>query len=377
MVDSLRLLKEFKKLTSFDSESYNEQEIAGYLFRKLEDLGLSVKMDDAGNRLRKKAGYTEGPAFGNIYGLLEGNTGGEPVLFCAHMDTVSPGKGKMPVFHPDGRVTSDGTTVLGADDTTGIAAILEALTVIKENALSHPDIEVVFFVAEEPYCRGSSVFDYSLIRSKQAYVFDLDGKIGTIANRAPSIISFKVMIEGKSAHAGFEPENGISSILVAALAISGLETGRIDCETTANIGLIKGGTGRNIVPGSTVVEGEVRSLNASKARALIKKYRSGFAAAAEKFGAKIIFEAEEMISAYSVSKNAQVIKRYEKALKELGYGPAELITTFGGSDNNSLNRHGIEGIVVSNAMNNVHTTGEYFFTGELVKSAEIAVRLML
>ncbi|MCR5330781.1 MAG: M20/M25/M40 family metallo-hydrolase [Lachnospiraceae bacterium] len=377
MIDNLRLIDEFRTLASFDSESFNENEIAGYLYRKLVDLGLSVKTDDAGSRLRKNAGYDEGPAFGNIYGLLEGNTDGEPVLFCAHMDTVSPGKGKKPVFHPDGRVTSDGKTVLGADDATGIAAILEALKVIREYNLAHTDIEVVFFVAEEPYCRGSSIFDYSWIRSKQAYVFDLDGKVGTIANRAPSIISFGARIEGKSAHAGFEPEKGISSIMAAALAISNIKSGRIDHETTANIGLISGGTGRNTVPESTCVEGEVRSLDAEKAHSVIETIRSEFLSAAQLYGAKVIFEAEEMISAYHVDETSPVIKRYEAVMKELGYGPATIVTTFGGSDNNSLNRHGIEGIVVSNAMNNVHTTGEFFYTEELIKSAGIALKLML
>ena len=240
----------------------------------------------------------------------------------------------------------------------------------------HPDIEVVFFVAEEPYCQGSSVFDFSRIRAKEAYVFDLEGSIGTAANRAPSIIRFKVKLEGKSAHAGFEPEKGISSIMIAANAISKLKLGRIDRETTMNIGLISGGTGRNIVPRDTVVEGEIRSLDPVKARDMVGKVREKFVSAAQKAGAEAFFEAEEMISAYSVSKASPVIKRYRKALRELGYGPAKIITTFGGSDNNRLNKHGIDGIVVSNAMNNVHTTGEFFFADELEKSAEIAVKLM-
>ena len=359
MVDPKRLLDEFVTLASFDSESFHEEEIAGYLQNKLGSLGLEVNMDDTGN----------------IYAFLKGNSEGELVLFSAHMDTVAPGKGKKVIIHPDGKVTSDGTTVLGADDATGIAAILEALTVIRESDLPHPDIETVFFVAEEPYCRGSSAFDHSKIKSRFAYVFDLDGAVGTIANRAPSIISFKAVIEGKSAHAGFEPENGISAVAVAALAVSRMKLGRIDAETTANIGLINGGTGRNIVPGRAVVEGEVRSLDGGKANSLIETIAAEFRTAAQEYGAQVIFEAEEMISAYCVDEASEVIRKYKKALESLEYGPARIVTTFGGSDNNSLNKHGIEGIVVSNAMHNVHTTSEFFYVDEFVKSAEIAIKL--
>ena len=360
MVDSDRMLNEFKILASFDSESFHEEEIAAYLYEKLFSAGLKIKKDAAGN----------------IYGFLKGNTEGESLLFSAHMDTVAPGKGKKVIFHEDGKVSSDKTTILGADDITGIVTILEALTVTIENNLPHPDIEVVFFTAEEPYCRGSSKFDFSQIRSKTAYVFDLDGKVGTIANAAPSIVQFELEITGKSAHAGFEPEKGISAISVAAGAISRIKTGRIDEETTANIGLISGGTGRNTVPGTVKVEGEVRSLNAEKAETVVEKIRDSFITACESFEAGLDFDSREMIRAYHINEEAPVVRRYERALESLGYGPARIITTFGGSDANVLNSHGISSIVVSNAMNSVHTTDEYFYMNELIKSAQIAVKLM-
>lgn len=371
MINRKRLTDEFSRLAAFDSESFHEKETAGYLFEKLRSLGLDVTRDDAGKLIGS------GPeGAGNIYGFLKGNSEGESLLFSAHMDTVSPGKGKKPVFHEDGTVTSDGTTVLGADDITGIAAILELLQVIQEDGLSHPDIEVVFFVAEEPYGRGSSVFDYLKIRSKTAYVLDLDGPVGTIANRAPTILQFRAEVTGKSAHAGFEPEKGISAIAALSKAVSELKLGRIDEETTANVGTIGGGTGKNIVPGSAYAEGEVRSLSDEKAWDLAEEIGKTFTKAAEEQGAKVAFTAKEMVHAYSVEEDAPVIKRYAKAMEGLGFGKPRIITTFGGSDNNNLSLHGISGIVVANAMNHVHTTQEYFSLDELEKSTEILLKLL-
>jgi len=370
MVNQKRLLDEFVTLAMFDSESLHEKSISMYLYDKLVGLGLEVYMDKAGSLIADSDDSS-----GNIYGILKGDLEGEPILFSAHMDTVSPGKGKKVVVHRDGKVTSDGTSVLGADDITGIVAILEMLTVIKEEGLPHPDIEVTFFIAEEMYCKGSSVFDYSRIKSKHAYTLDLDGKIGRIANSAPSIIQFEVSIEGKSAHAGFEPENGISAIMIASQAISGLKLGRVDAQTTVNIGTITGGTGKNIVPGHVMVQGEVRSLDRDAALSAVERIKSKFEGAAIQCGAKAFFTSEEMVRAYKVDENSFVIQRYAEALNTLGLGKPEIITSFGGSDNNNFCQHGIEGVVIANAMNNVHTVNEYFYIEDLVRSSEIVLRL--
>lgn len=388
MINRNRVLEQFRTLAAFDSESFSEQKIAAYLERKLRELGLFVIQDDAGEKLlheRKadgqkaggKSGPAEGKTFGNLYGRLEGTVPGAAVLFSAHMDTVAPGKQKKVVEHADGKITSDGTTVLGADDLTGIAAILEALTVIRENHLPHREIEVLFTVAEEPYCRGASVFDFSKLHAKTAYVLDLDGPIGTVANAAPSIVQFRVEIKGKSAHAGFEPEKGVSAIAVAAEAISRLQLGRVDEFSTVNIGTIHGGTGKNVVPELAVVEGEIRSSKAEGAERILEKVRQTFLEAALGVGATASVLADEMVSAYHVCEEAEVIRRYEEVLKSLGYGEVTVVQTFGGSDNNALNQHGIEGIVISNGMHQVHTTQEYFYLEELKKSAEIVVGLAL
>jgi tripeptide aminopeptidase len=370
MINRQRMTEGFKILAAFDSESFHEKDIAEYLFGKLTELGLKVHRDDPG------AFTDSADAVGNIYAFLKGNTDGESILFAAHMDTVAPGKGKRPVICDDGRVTGDGTTVLGADDITGIVSILELLTVIKEDELPHPDIEVVFFAAEEPYCRGSAAFDFSLIKSKQAYILDLEGPVGRAANRAPSIVQFTAEVRGRSAHAGFEPEKGISAIVAASRAIAALKLGRVDGQTTANIGLFNGGTGKNIVPGNALVSGEVRSLSHERALEVVKEIGECFSREAAVEGAEVVFKTEEMIRAYHVPENAEAVQRYKRAVISLGFGEPELVTTFGGSDNNSFNLHDIPGIVISNAMNRVHTTEEYFYLDELVKSAEILLALI-
>lgn len=370
MINKARMLDEFRRLSSFDSESFKERDIKNYLEEKLRSLGLEVESDSVGKIIGDNP-----KCAGNIYGFLKGNKKGNPILFSSHMDTVSPGVGKKMVVNGD-TVTSDGTTVLGSDDITGLVSILEALEVIKEDNIAHPDIEVIFFVAEEPYCRGSSHFDFSKVKSKTAYVLDLSGEVGVAATRAPSIIYFRLEVKGRAAHAGFEPEKGISAIEVAAAAISRLKLGRIDDITTANIGIIKGGNGINIIPDNLYLEGEVRSLVHQNALGVLNSIKETFEGVSMKFGAAVSINVEERIHAYNIDLDSDVVKRYDEALKSLNYGKAKYITTFGGSDNNVLNLHGIKGIVISNAMNDVHTTNEYFSIKEFVKSANITLKLM-
>lgn len=369
MVNKNRIINEFIKLNSFDSESFKELDISLYLFDKLKSLGLEVEIDNAGHILNENPKAT-----GNIYGFLKGTKPGDSILLSSHMDTVSPSIGKKVVI--DGNIVkSAGNTVLGADDLTGIVSILEALTLIKENKIPHPDIEVVFFIAEEPYCRGSSQFDFSKIKSKIAYVFDLDGPVGGAAISAPSIIQFEAKVNGKSAHAGFEPEKGVSAIVALSKGISKLRLGRLDKDSTANVGTINGGTGKNVVPGEARITGEVRSMSSSKALEIIDEIRNILDSEAKVSGASIEFKYEEMIKAYKIYDDEEVIKRYRKALEELNINPI-FKETFGGSDNNSFNKHGIKGIVVANAMNLVHTTSEYFEIDEFVRSASIAYKLL-
>ena len=360
MVNRDRLVAEFIRLTGFDAESYGEAEIAAYLRHRLQSLGLTVAADAAGN----------------LYAVLEGTGGGDSCLFAAHMDTVSPGKGKRAVLCPDGTIRSDGSTVLGADDVSGLASILEALTVIRERKLPHPPVEVLFTAAEEPYSRGCAAFDFSRIRAGTAYVLDLTGEVGTAAVAAPSILSVDVAVRGRAAHAGFAPEEGINALTAAVRALGVLETGRTAPDTTVNFGLISGGTGKNIVPEQVVVRGEIRSLRHEAALAQGERIRTRFQQAAEALGGTAEVVVTEELRAYRIGEDAPAVTRFRRALDTLGYGPARLITTFGGSDNNRLAAHGLCGIVLACAMENVHSTKEYTVISQLVKSAELTLRLM-
>ena len=199
-----RVVEEFCELVTIDAPSYKERQMVDLLKGKLEALGFEVIEDQVGKLI--------GGNCGNLLAFLPANDPElaklEPILFSAHMDTVVPAIGKKAIVHEDGRITSDGMTVLGADDVSGIVSILEGIRSIKESGRSHRGIEVLFTVAEEVFTKGCSNFDCTKLRSKEAYILDLSGRIGTAAYTAPSIISFEIKVHGHAAHAGFEPEKG-------------------------------------------------------------------------------------------------------------------------------------------------------------------------
>lgn len=375
-----RLLAEFVKLVSFDSESFHEKGIAEYLKEKLRSLGLRVEEDHARERLLENGHLDfadKEKLTSNIYAYLEGNTKGSPILFSSHMDTVRPGTGKKAVLGEDGTITSDGNTVLGADDISGLVSILEALTVIREKQLAHPDIEILFTVAEEPYCEGSRYIEYERLKAKEGYVLDLNGAVGRAAVAAPSILSIKVRVKGKAAHAGFAPERGINAMSIAADALSHIRTGRVYENLTVNFGTIHGGSGRNIVPESIEIEGEVRCLEHERALCETELIKGIFEKAAKKYGGSIEFIVTEHIHSYKVLDHKNVIQRFHQVVsRELPKTTAQFITTYGGSDANRLNEHGIETIVLACAMENSHETTEYTNVRELEKSARLTLGLM-
>jgi tripeptide aminopeptidase len=376
MINKNRLVSQFKKMVEFDSETYHEREIADYLTEELKELGFEVREDDAGIQLKERiTGYGSQPPTGNLYGFLKGNTDASPILLSAHMDTVRPGIGKRAVEDENGVITSEGNTVLGADDLSGIAAILEAVRVAKEQNLPYPDIEVLFPVAEENYGKGSQLLNYSQIRSKQAYVFDLSGDIGLAATAAPTLISFEVKVKGKNAHAGFCPQLGINAIEIAAHAIAQLKQGWVDEETTVNIGKISGGKQTNIVSDECIALGEIRSLKDHRAVEELEKLKGIFEKTAAQYQGSIEFLYEKQIEAYEIGEEEAVVQRFLNVCEELGL-KAETQYTLGGSDNNHFVRNGIRGIVVACGMNEVHTPKEFTTVNQLEKSAALALGLI-
>lgn len=371
-----RILEEFLKLISFDSESFHEREISEYLKKKLTDLGLEVSEDDAREKLLANDSNRIQTA-SNIYGYLKGNIEGEIILFSSHLDTVSPGNGKKAIVHEDGKITSDGNTVLGADDVSGLVSILEALTVVKENNLSHPDIEVLFTVAEEPYCEGSRYIDYSRLKAKNGYVLDLTGDIGRAAIAAPSIISLEIAVKGKAAHAGFNPEEGINALSIAVNALTRIKTGHTSENTTVNFGTISGGTGKNIVPEEIFIKGEVRSLKHNEALKEIETVKEVFEAEAKKHGGEVNVNVIEHIKAYGVDESSFVVRKFVKAvLEDDRCRMPECIVTFGGSDANRLNENGIATIVMACGMENCHSKTEYTRLDDIERSAGLTLKLM-
>ncbi|MDF2822259.1 MAG: peptidase T-like protein [Clostridiales bacterium] len=368
MINVQRIIDEFQELVAIDSPTFGERQIADVLKNKLEAIGFQVTEDEVGKLF--------GSDCGNLYGYLEGEISGDSLLFSAHMDTVTPAHGKKAIVHSDGRITSAGDTVLGADDVAGLTSILEAIRSIREEGLPHRSIEVLFPVAEEIYTKGSSSYDYTTIKSKEAYVLDLSGEVGRAAYTAPTILSFKAIIKGKAAHAGFSPEEGIHSIAIAAKAIAKMKLGRIDEETTFNIGTITGGEATNIIPENCKLEGEIRSLKHEKAIGYLMEIKELLEKEVSDFGA--ILEWEEKINcyAYETDINGHSANRYREACEKLGIKP-DFVKTFGGSDLNAFARNGIVGLVLTNAMNKVHSCEEFTQVEELIKSTEIVKELML
>lgn len=366
-METQKIVKTFTELVSIDSPSLGERQLADYLVKRFAKIGIALQEDDAGGRCGSNAG--------NLYAYVEGALPGEPLLLSSHMDTVAPAFGKKAVVREDGTITSDGTTVLGADDMAGITAILEAITFLKEKRLAHRSFELLFTVGEELYGKGAKEFDYRVVKSRQAYVLDLTGKVGDAAYMAPTIVSFEAKMIGKAAHAGFHPEDGIHAIRAAAWAIMDLEIGRMDEETTANIGRIQGGEGINIVPSECSLQGEIRSLNHEKALSTVEAYRAVFEKAAEKAGAQLVWDTQLHIISYETDKEHPVVKNYFRACEKLGIAP-RLVKTFGGSDHNVFAQHGITGIVMANAMNCVHSCEEYTEIEELKRSTQIVTELL-
>ncbi|MFQ5904285.1 MAG: M20/M25/M40 family metallo-hydrolase, partial [Candidatus Binatia bacterium] len=238
MIQKERLRDLLIELVQIDSISRKEREIALRLKREMEELGGEVWIDDCGEKVSGNVG--------NVIARFHGNSpGSEPIFLSAHMDTVVPGEGVVPVL--EGNILrSDGRTVLGGDDKSGVAIICEALRTIRENNIPYSDIDVVFTICEEAGLLGARYLDVSCLRARSGLVLDSDS-IGFLFTRAPAANHLEFKIRGLEAHAGVCPENGISAIQVAALGISRMRLGRIDGETTANIGLIEGGAAVNIV----------------------------------------------------------------------------------------------------------------------------------
>lgn len=360
-VNKERMLAEFKEVVAVPCHSLQERPVFELLRGKLEVLGFTVEEDDAGEKL--------GGNCGNLWAFLPGNkAGATSVLFSAHMDGCEPCGGTT-VVQKDGYLYSDGTTILGGDDKSGVVGILEGVRMLVEENAEHGDIQILFTIAEEGGVNGSRCMDRSKLKAEVAYALDGEGAPGEVVIGAPGQYKWKISVHGKTAHGGVEPEKGINAIMIAAKALAEVERyGRIDEETTCNVGIIGGGVATNVVPDLVVIEGDVRSRNNEKLEAVREELVSTICNAVEKFGGKVTAEVEHKYSGFFIDTNSTVVKLAERAC-ELYDLPLDITQTGGGSDANFFNTYGVPCVILGTGMKNVHTVDEFLKEEDLYNSA--------
>lgn len=366
-VNQERLVEEFIELVKIDSETKFETEIAEVLKDKFTNLGVEVYEDGSKDMT--------GHGAGNLICTLKGNVeGADTIYFTSHMDTVVPGRGIQPSIK-NGYITSDGTTILGADDKAGLAAMLESIRVIKENNIQHGDIQFVITVGEESGLVGAKELDRSRIKAKYGYALDSDGEVGDIVVAAPTQAKVFAVIKGKTAHAGLEPEKGISAITLAAKAISKMPLGRIDEETTANIGRFEGGKQTNIVVDHVEILAEARSLVPEKMEAQVAKMKEAFENTAAEYGGSAEVNVKVMYPGFNQRAGDQVVEVARQAAESIGR-ESKLLKSGGGSDANVIAGFGIPTVNLAVGYEGIHTTNERIAVADLVKVAELVTAII-
>lgn len=362
MLNKERLIKEFTELVSVPCPSKDELQEAKLIMKKLQELGIEAEMDNAGEKV--------GGTCGNVWAYIKGNAEHAPVLFFeAHMDSVAPTTGTK-VVRKDGILYSDGTTTLGGDDKVGIAAALEAVRALKEDNIPHGDIQLCFTICEEIGCLGVVNMDKNRIKADYGYCLDIGGDIGEITYAAPKLYELYVTVKGKAAHAGIAPELGVNAIMLAADALSKLPAyGRIDSETTLNVGVFNAGVGNNVVAPEAKFVIDMRSLDVEKLEKLKDDVISIITETVESQSGKVDIKVEEGCPAVSVAKDHACIKLAQAAAQNIGR-KTELKTTGGCSDGNYLCGYGLPCALLATGMSNVHTTEEYLKEDDLFGTAQ-------
>lgn len=363
---SQNIVKEFMELVRIPSPTRGERQMADTLKKKLEEIGCEVYEDDAGKKI--------GGNSGNVIGILHG-TVGTPLLLAAHMDRVPNGDNINPQIK-DERIVTDGTSILAADDLSGVVSILDGLRRIKASGKPHGDVEVVFSVCEEKLAQGGKNLDYSRVMAKHAYCLDSPGRIGRIICAAPSKVQFFVKIKGRKAHAGNCPEQGCNALIAAARALCDIRDGRIDEETTANWVLAKGGDVTNVVCDCVEIGGEARSRNADKLAAYVDYACAHITEATKAFGAAAEIEVKHCFDGFSVSSEEDVLRILSEVLTEMDI-PVRAEGGGGGMDANHFNAHGIRTVGVATGYFKNHSSDEELYICDLVRSGEMVEKLIL
>lgn len=375
MIRQDRLVSTFLDLARIDSLSKHEGQVADYVSSRLKQLDVEVVRDRAGDPL--------GGQTGNLIARCSGAApGAPPLMLNAHLDTVVPAEGVRPQTDCD-LIRSSGDTVLGADDKAGVAIILEVLAVLREHGPAFGDLDLVFTVAEEIGLHGSKRLDWALLRARHGYALDAGGT-GALYTAAPSSDILTFDIHGLEAHAGVEPEKGINAIQIAAEAIARMKLGRIDAQTTANIGVIQGGKATNIVPDSVHVKGEARSRDDAALSAQTQHMQACVADAVAAHHITVdgqprqathVTRVERSYHAFTLHDSDYVVDLAARAARSLDL-PLEHKASGGGSDANIFNKHGIQTAILCNGSHAVHTVHEYLSIPEMVACASLLLQIV-
>jgi tripeptide aminopeptidase len=375
LINQERIKNLLIELIKIDSLSRREYAVAMRLKREMEDLGAAVAIDDAGQRV--------GGNVGNLIASFTGsNPSAPPLLLSAHMDTVVPGEGIVPILDGD-ILHTDGRTVLGGDDKSGVAIICEAIRTLREQKIPYGDIDVVFTICEESGLVGAKCLDTGRLRARTGLVLDSDS-VGFLFTRGPGANRLEFRIHGLEAHAGVCPEKGISAIKVAAEGIAQMKLGRIDDETTANIGLIEGGMAVNIVPNSVLLRGEARSHSPEKLEQQTRHMLGCLEAAAARhtlaldgkdFQARVEAKIERDYDRMNVSESAPIVRLVYAAGKKLNVNVTTQATG-GGCDANIFNQKGLEVANLGTGMRDIHTVKEWLDLKDLYLSAEMVLEIL-
>jgi tripeptide aminopeptidase len=357
-----RLIEIFLQTAHINALSGNEKPLADFIKNFLSSNNYDVREDESGP--------LTGSNTGNL--ICSIGNGGE-FLLCSHMDTARPTENLKPVILED-KIVSSGDTVLGVDNRAGISVLLYTLEKIAKEKITVKDFTVAFTTCEETTLGGSKNLQVNG-NIQDGYIFDSGYRPGSFIYSACGALGFKITVTGKASHSGIAPEKGINSISTAAKAISRLPLGRIDEETTMNIGVLKGGSAVNVIPEMTEMEGEIRSFNIEKVEKYFSLVKQVFSEESKKTGASVNFIYDWDFVPFTINNSSKVYKTTEEALIKVGLKPDPKIS-LGGSDANSLNAKGINAINLGIGAQNPHSNDEFIYIEDLEKSAEIALELV-
>ncbi len=361
MFDADEIADELCELLRIDSLSGRELAVATVLSHRLEQMGLSTRFDDAHKAIDGQVG--------NLWARIDATAPGLPTLMLnAHMDTVKPGCGIQPRREGD-LLCSSGDTILGGDDKAGIVIILAVVRKLLQDRPPHGDIHILFTIAEETGLTGAKNIDYTQLEADYALVLDGGADLGGIFTAAPSAMRLIYDITGKAAHSGVCPEEGISAIQAAARGIAQMKLGRIDGETTANIGIISGGEARNIIPPNCHLEGEARSHDPAKLQAQVQHMRRCIRQACSDIGAELNVEEVSSYTAFALPDDHPLVATALAAAADLGFD-AHTKRGGGGSDANIYNEKGIPAIIMPTGASKPHTLQETVEVSKLGQCAQ-------